>query len=79
MAKIKIILEKGETEREAEDALLKAITSHNSGEVHTEGFDDPAMNDVTNRMEEIHNKIYQEMLEEINEALDSEYRRNGNQ
>lgn len=74
MAKVKIILEKGETERDAEDALLKAITSHNTGEVHVEGFDDPAMNDVTNKMEELHKKMYQEMLEEINEALDSEYR-----
>ena len=74
MAKVKIILEKGETDRDAEDALLKAITSHNTGEAHVEGFDDPAMNDVTNKMEELHKKMYQEMLEEINEALDSEYR-----
>ena len=74
MAKIKIILEKGETEREAEESLLKAITSHNSGEVHTEGFDDQAMNDVTMTMEQLHEKMYQEMLEEINDALDSEYR-----
>jgi hypothetical protein len=74
MAKIKIILEKGETEREAEDSLLKAITAHNSGEIHIEGFEDPAMNDVVNKMEEVHNKIYQEMLDEISEALDTEYR-----
>ncbi len=75
MAKVKILLEKGETEREAEDSLLKAITSHNNGEVHTDGFADPAMNDVVAKMQDIHNKMYQEMIQEICDALDSEYER----
>lgn len=77
MAKVKIILDSGESIQEAEDSLVKAITSHDRGEAHTDGFEDPAMQSVVNRMEEIHKKLYQEMLAEINEALDKEYSKNG--
>lgn len=77
MAKVKIILDSGETIQEAEDSLIKAITSQDRGEAHTESFDDPAMQSVVNKMEEIHKKIYQEMLADINEALDKDYSKNG--
>jgi hypothetical protein len=74
MAKVKIFLEPGETERDAEDSLLKAINHHNSGDAHSEsGFQDPAMQDVANKLVNAHSKIYHDMLQEIFEVLDKEY------
>lgn len=74
MAKVKIYLEEDETVQDAEESILKAMDHHNSGEVHAHHqFQDPAMNAVAGRMEEIHKKIQQEMLQEINEALDRDY------
>jgi hypothetical protein len=73
MAKVKIFLNPGETLRDAEDSLLKAMNHHNSGEVHTEGFQDPAMDHVADRMISAHSKIYQEMLQEIFEELDKDF------
>jgi hypothetical protein len=74
MADVKIILEKGETQQEAEEALLKALNSHSSGDIHfTESFEDPAMVDATHKMEKMHKDMYNEMIREINEALDDEY------
>lgn len=76
MAKVKILLAPGENERDAEDLLLKSILHHNSGEVHAEsGFQDPAMEDLANKMIGIHTKIYHEMLQEIFEVLDDEYKK----
>lgn len=75
MAKVKILLAKGESERDAEDLLLKSILHHSTGEVHAEsGFQDPAMEDLANKMTNIHARIYQEMLQEIFEVLDAEYK-----
>jgi hypothetical protein len=74
MAKVKIFLEDDETLQDAEESLLKAMDHHNSGEVHSHHqFQDPAMQSVAHRMEEAHKKIQQEMLQEINEALDRDY------
>lgn len=74
MSKVKIYLSPGETLRDAEDVLLKALLHHSSGEVHSSHtFQDPAMVAVSKEMEQIHNKIYQEMLAEIFQALDEEY------
>lgn len=73
MAKVKIFLSPGETLQEAEDSLLKAMNHHNNGDVHSETFQDPAMDSVADRMIDAHSKIYKEMLEEIFETLDQEY------
>jgi len=79
MAKVKILLEKGEDQLDADNALLKALELHTSGEIHQgEVFDDPAMLHVAQRAEEIHGKIYSDMIREINEVLDEEYS-DGNQ
>ncbi len=78
MPKIKVLLEKGETVFEAENLLLKALSSHTTGELHEEDrFEDPAMQDLVIRLEEEHSKMFKDMLSEIQEALDSEYQ-NGN-
>lgn len=72
--KIKIILDKDQTKEEAEDLLFKALELHKNGEVHIdESFDDAAMIDTENRLKTIHSKIYADMLEEINEALEEQY------
>lgn len=74
MAKVKILLGKDETLQSAESDLLKALDHHNSGEVHSSHvFQDPAMVSVSDRMSEKFNQINQEMMQEINEALDEDY------
>jgi hypothetical protein len=74
MAKVKIVLEPGETERDADEAIQKALEFHTSGEAHDgEAFDDPAMVHMAQRLEEIHSRIYTEMVREISDALDEEY------
>lgn len=72
--KVKIILEKHETMEEAEETLYKALDLHRTGDIHLqESFDDPAMIDVSQRMEKIYEDIYKEMMEEITDALDEDY------
>lgn len=79
MSKVKIFLEPGETIQEAEDSLLKALNHHNDGGVHSaQTFDDPAMVSVERKMEQLHSKIYQEMMQEIFETLDKDYVVDGN-
>jgi len=72
--KVKIKLEGKETVLEAEELLFKALSLHRSGDVHlNESFDDPVMVDISNKMEKIHEDIYQEMMDEVIEALDEDY------
>lgn len=79
MPKVKIILEEGEDQLDADYALQKALELHTSGEIHqAELFDDPAMVHTAQRMENIHSRIYTDMIREINELLEKEYS-NGNQ
>lgn len=73
MAKIKVYLEKNETPEEADDLLYKALEHHRSGEQHTEGFTDPAMQDLAQKLEGKYADLYQQMLREIEEELDKEY------
>lgn len=74
MAKVKIELEKGETELDAHIALSKALDIHNTGDNHTlESFEDPAMLDLSQRLDKIHDDIYKDMMDEIIMELDKEY------
>ncbi len=74
MAKVKVLLEKGETQSDADEALLKALNHHASGDAHmTESFDDPAMIDATYIMKAEYEKIYTEMIQEISDELDKEF------
>lgn len=74
MAKVKIILEDGESELDADLALLKALNLHASGDIHlTESFDDPAMIDAQDRMIKIHEDMYKDMMDEIFNVIDDEY------
>lgn len=74
MAKIKVELEPGEDILSADEALFKALDHHRSGDAHLrESFDDPAMVDLSKRLFQAHEDIYEDMINEINEALDEDY------
>lgn len=78
MAKVKILLEPGETQLDADNAIQKALEYHSSGEVHDdEPFDDPAMVHMAQRMEDIHTRIYADMVREISNVLDEEFSHGG--
>ena len=75
MAKIKIFLYDGETQKQAESDLFKAMSHHVSGDVHNgEQFEDPMVTDAANIMEQRHKVMYSEMLEEIFQVLEGYYR-----
>lgn len=79
MAKVKILLEDGETELDAQHALQKALDFQSSGQAHDgEAFDDPAMVDLSQRLEQDHAKMYLELIREISDVLDQEFS-DGNQ
>ncbi len=74
MAKVKIILEKGETELDAHIALSKALDLQNSGDIHMrESFDDASMIDTSQQMTKMHDDIYTDMIQEIQDELDREF------
>jgi hypothetical protein len=79
MAKVKILLEPGESQLDADHALQKALEHHSQGSAHDdESFDDPAMVDLAQRLESDHSKMYIEMMREILDVLDEEYSSDGN-
>lgn len=74
MPRVKILLDPGETEIEAAEAIQKAFEFQSSGQAHDEeAFDDPAMVDLANRLEQDHAKMYAAMMREILEVVDAEY------
>ena len=73
MANVKILLEDGETTDQAEEKLYKALNSHRTGDIHTEDFEDSAMKHLADKMIEMHEQIYSELLQEVFEELDKEY------
>lgn len=74
MGKVKIFVDPGETVEEVEDSLFKAISHHNSGNVHeNESFDDPAMTDLMATLEKSHKETYAKMIQEIMQRLDKDY------
>lgn len=78
MAKVKILLEKSETPEQAEDLIFKAFESQRNGETHNEEFNDPAMVDLINRMQMLHESEYELMMQEIAAVIDEEHH-NGNE
>lgn len=72
MAKIEIHLEKGETEEEVEEMLIKAFQHHAAGKEHKEAFHEPAARDVFNKMINVHDKMWDKTLREILAVLDEE-------
>lgn len=76
--KVQVLLPKDVDEFEADNFLFKALNQQVNGDAHRESFDDPAMLDMAQRMEAIHDKIYAEMIQEINATLDEDYTQDGN-
>lgn len=70
--KIKIERPAGMSQEEAENALYKALSMPREGNAHQDSFQDPAMQDVANTMEQLHSQISEDMLEEILTELDKE-------
>lgn len=78
MSRVKIILEDGETLEQVQEDLVKAINHQTNGGTHDEEqFIDPCMIDLANRLEAMHKDIYRDILEEVGEALDSDFSGNG--
>lgn len=74
MSKVKILLDKGETVEEAEQDLIKSLSFQSSGDVHDEEqFNDPAMNEISDKILAMHEAQYQKMLQEIFETLNEDY------
>ena len=72
MATVKVFLEPHETEDDARDLLVKALTHHEAGGEHKEAFHQPAARDVFTKMINEHDKIWQQMLKEISAVIDDE-------
>lgn len=74
MPKVKILLEPGESQLDADHALQKALEHHSLGGAHDEeAFDDPAMVDLSQRLEQDHSKMYANMMREILGVIDEEF------
>jgi hypothetical protein len=73
MPNVKIELNKGETPEEAEELLLKAFNAQRDGSLHDGKFHDPAMEDLSLRLIQMHDEEQQKMLQEIIEELEKEY------
>lgn len=74
MSRVKILLEPGETELDVAHDLQKALEFQTSGQSHDEeAFDDPAMVDLANRLEQDHSRMYAAMMREILDAIDGEF------
>lgn len=78
MARVKILLDKGETKEQAELKLLKALELTTSGDYLKEDYEEPAMQDLFNLMQSRFEQEYELMMEEIFHELDKEYSDDGN-
>ena len=74
MAKVKIFLDKGETIEDAEMQLRKAFDLHDEGGIHErQDYIDPAMQHVMDKLESLHKRAYEELLQEIIREIEKEY------
>jgi acid stress-induced BolA-like protein IbaG/YrbA len=74
MAKIKILLEKGETKEDIQDALEKALSIHKTGILHDKAkFEDEAMNNLASIVELKHEKMIKATIIQIINLIKSEY------
>lgn len=72
MATVKVFLEPHETEDDARDLLVKALTHHEGGGEHKETFQQPAARDVFAKMMIEHGKMWQKILKEISVIIEDE-------
>jgi len=75
MPKVKIILDKDETIEEAQELLFKSLNYSRSGEAHEgDNFYDAAMADLHNQLTETYENMFSDLINEIIEELESEYK-----
>jgi hypothetical protein len=65
MSRIKIFLDKDQTPEQAKEDLKKAIEASSPEAVHTEKFHDSAAEDILAKMEDLHRKTLNKILEEV--------------
>jgi len=71
--KVKIILEKNETEEQAKEQLAKAFGVQASGILHSnDKFEDPAMSEVHQKVLKKHQDTMSLILKEIEKLLKAE-------
>ena len=71
MAKLKVFLEKNETIEDAKELIKKALNGPHSHE--SEDYEDLAMEELFNTITREYEVMHENMVREINEALDSEF------
>lgn len=76
MPKVKVYLNPGESDLDADLTLLKAISHHVSGDAHSEKFQDPAMDDVALKLQSAHRVMYDNLTKEIITVLEAGQRGN---
>lgn len=73
MARVKIFLEDDETIEEAEESLLKALSSQSNGDAHANDvFEDPAMVEASKFMEKKFEKLWDSLLKDVEKLIDKE-------
>ena len=72
--KVKIQVDKGQTQEEAEELLYKALDSHRKGAQHSEDFQDPVMDQLFAEMKENYGDIYDDMMQAIFAELEKEHK-----
>jgi hypothetical protein len=72
MATVRIILDPHESEADARELLVKALTHHEDGAQHKQTFLQPAARDVYEKMMVEHEAMFSKMLKEINQVIDEE-------
>lgn len=73
MSTVKIILDEGESIEEAEETLFKALSTKKKAST-TETFSDPAMVHLEQMVLKAHSDMYKDMINEIIEVIESEYK-----
>lgn len=70
MAKIQIHLEPNENLEDTKELLIKALKAGSNGASHTEEmWSDPALQLIEEKLTRIQRKLYDEMINEIEEVL----------
>lgn len=68
--RVRVDLEKGQSVDEAEELLYKALDSQRSGDAHSEGFADSAVQHASDVMRNEYVKQFDLMMQEVLQALD---------
>lgn len=72
MPTVKIFLSPNETEEDAKEALIKALTQAQVKSEHVNDFHQPAAQDVLAKLVITHDKMFKKLIKEISEVIDEE-------